>query len=457
MGPRVLVVGVMMGVLACAPFAGEACAASVRVVVLGPLDNQADAVQVLYAAAPGEANRLTATARTADPSSSQASWTFRDTGAPIEAGDGCFADPVGSVTCPLPPARPGHLWVVLNTQVTLGDGADTADLSGPYDVDAGAGDDTVAVHAGGASVALGDGADSAFADGGEMGADGGPGPDTFNASAAGAMEVSYDTSPAPVSVTLDGQANDGGIGEGDDVRAGVTGITGSHGPDVLDARGANGRVKLIGSDGDDVLYAPDGGGDLDGQAGRDVLYGGPGPDELHGGLDGDQLFGGDGNDGLGAGPGTALVDGGPGSDAYTIGDADVTVRARDATPDVLRCYRSPRTLHVDLVDGLVDCAPAILRAAPKPRIDRHRRLHLTVSCPRSAHERCVGTVRIGDGHRRALGFARVVIASDHRATLLVRLRRLPTEPLNARFRTHRTRPPASERVTELSLGAVPHA
>jgi hypothetical protein len=52
------------------------------------------------------------------------------------------------------------------------------------------------------------GRDTAAADAGVWGVDGGPGPDATGASGTAELEAQYGTAPGPVSVSLDGQAND---------------------------------------------------------------------------------------------------------------------------------------------------------------------------------------------------------------------------------------------------------
>jgi len=53
-----------------------------------------------------------------------------------------------------------------------------------------------------------EGTDSAIADAGEWGVDGGPGPDVIATSGSAKVGVGYATEPTAVSVSLDGQAND---------------------------------------------------------------------------------------------------------------------------------------------------------------------------------------------------------------------------------------------------------
>lgn len=162
-----------------------------------------------------------------------------------------------------------------------GPGAD--DLSGFY------GDD----------VLLGNGGPDVFEAGAnEDGSDtivGGPGVDL----------VTYLARSAGVSISLDGVANDGEAGEGDDVGGDVEHLTGSKGPDRLTGDGDDNTLR--GLDRDDVLDGKGGDDRLEGDEGADDLTGGPAVDALYGGPGGDHL---DADDGV-----ADLADGGTGTDS----------------------------------------------------------------------------------------------------------------------------------------------
>jgi Ca2+-binding RTX toxin-like protein len=144
-----------------------------------------------------------------------------------------------------------------------------------------------------AVVDLGDGDDILKVPSGTL--DGGTGADTMRVSdPAGASTVTYATRTTGVSVTEDGQANDGEPGEHDDVGYGIRAIRGGSGDDVL-----------AGGPTDDVLV---------GNAGNDRLDGGGDDDIMTGGLGDDVLLGGDGDDYLIGQEGADLLRGGPGKD-----------------------------------------------------------------------------------------------------------------------------------------------
>ena len=141
--------------------------------------------------------------------------------------------------------------------LTGGDGADTLDGGADHDdLDGGADRDTLTGGLGPDSVDGGDGFDVvSYA---ERRPDGG-GDDG-------------------VQVSLDGQANDGESGEGDNVSVDVEDITGGEGPDVL---GGSDRANLlIGNGGNDLLQGGTGVDQFVGAAGDDVIAARDGAREL---------------------------------------------------------------------------------------------------------------------------------------------------------------------------------
>ena len=124
----------------------------------------------------------------------------------------------------------------------------------------------------------------------------------------------------PVTVTLDGIANDGAAGENDNVRPDVDGILGSPANDTLDAAGAPGAHGFEGELGDDRLVGGPDADTLDGGLGADALAGLGGNDVLYSGGDereapaADRLDGGDGDDSFVGGFGPEDMVGGAGVD-----------------------------------------------------------------------------------------------------------------------------------------------
>ncbi len=189
--------------------------------------------------------------------------------------------------------------------------------------------------------------DSLIAEDSYEGADtylGGPGND----------DLSYYLRFDPIRVTLDGVANDGGAGEGDNVGADIETIGGGQGDDVL--IGDDGPQHMYGSGGNDVLLGHGGADRLDGNDGADSLEGGAGADRLEGGCHDDLLDGGPGQDEL-------LADHGC-SDLFARGAHDVLL-ARDGEPDLVFCSGPGGTIAdravVDAVDNATLTGPGACR------------------------------------------------------------------------------------------------
>jgi Ca2+-binding RTX toxin-like protein len=126
----------------------------------------------------------------------------------------------------------------------------------------GAGNDTIHGGAGNDTIAAADGDDTL---------DGGPGAD-FLSGWTGFDIVTYADYTVPVTVTIDGTANDGAAGEGDNVYTNVEEVIGGHGKDKL--TGNSGTNFLFGGDDNDSLFGLGGNDVLNGQAGVDTVDGG---------------------------------------------------------------------------------------------------------------------------------------------------------------------------------------
>jgi Ca2+-binding RTX toxin-like protein len=155
----------------------------------------------------------------------------------------------------------------------------------------------------------GAGADQLLGQDGNDTLDGGPGDDVLTGGSGTDTYRSSDTGPdgadvmngdgdistyasrtTPVTVTLDGVANDGAPGEGDN-NIGIINLIGGSGRDVLTGDATNSIIS--GGPGNDALEGGPGSDFLSGNQGDDVLSGGPGVTAVP---DGDSLFGGDGTD-----------------------------------------------------------------------------------------------------------------------------------------------------------------
>jgi len=289
---------------------------------------------------------------------------------------------------------------------------------------------------------LGDGDDTARVVGtiptrftGGTGADsliGGPADDSFNSEpvnlpppdgpdamvgGAGRDTVSYGGGHRGVSVSLDGVANDGDPGEGDDVGADIEVVFGTAGDDTF--IGAAGAQSFLGEDGDDVL---DGGG------GRDTLVGGDGTDLVSyarerapvrirvsryedetsdltptgnpdvfddvegviGGQAGDVLIGDGFSNRLIGGRGNDRIAGGKGADVIDGGDGNDSIDAFDKARDQVACGSGRDGLLADSRDAATRCearqrGPALTVSA---LVLRRGQFHAIGRCSRYAVEPC---------------------------------------------------------------------
>lgn len=232
------------------------------------------------------------------------------------------------------------------------DGNDQLTGAGSDDIlDGGAGADTLAGAGGRDHLTGGDGPDS-FAGGGDL------------------DEASFADRFTPVSVSIDGVANDGSPGEGDNVKGDVETLRGGADNDTL--QGSGDAETLLGGAGNDTLLGLGGVDVLIGDAGADVLSGGAGTDTaswaiyqtpvvvsidgvandgapgegdrvdsdvetLVGGAASDVLTGGAGRNTLFGGPGNDVLDGGLGPDQlYGGAGLDAVTYSARTVPIVVR-------------------------------------------------------------------------------------------------------------------------
>ena len=212
-----------------------------------------------------------------------------DAGDAVGAGAGCgMVDPV-TVACQT--AGIARLFVAgLDRDDTI---ASSASLVAT--IDGGDGADVLSANGPGSLLRGGTGTDT-LTGLARTRLDGGPDADVLQ-SLGTADTADYGARVTPVEVSLDGVANDGGAGEGDDVRPGVDSIVGGTEDDTLKGDGAGNQ--LSGGPGDDELGGAGNGDVLDGGPGDDVLSGGPGGDVFRVGpvQDGaDDFAGGSGED-----------------------------------------------------------------------------------------------------------------------------------------------------------------
>jgi Ca2+-binding RTX toxin-like protein len=158
------------------------------------------------------------------------------------------------------------------------------------------GDDTINGFGGDDQIDGGNGNDLlSGGDGNDSFAEGTPGNGADVMSGGDGLDrVSYSESYNPVSVTLDGVANDGQAGEGDNVGVDVETVLGGVADDTLVGNAA--ANTLIGDSGNDNLQGSGGDDYLNGGYGNDTISGGDGADTMQGDLGDDTITGGDGAD-----------------------------------------------------------------------------------------------------------------------------------------------------------------
>ncbi len=235
------------------------------------------------------------------------------------------------------------------------------------EVELGDGSDRIDFRDLGGSVAGGPGDDEIVVAGPPHVLTGGPGADLLDARLAPGSAISYAGHSAGVTVSVNGLADDGAAGEGDNVLGSLGSIEGGSGDDTLtagpDSTGLTGGAgddtlvgspegeSLLGQEGDDDIQAGDGTDFLEGGPGADRLGGGPGVDEA-GYADHDEalrLSIGDGPGDGAAGEGDDILGdvenltGGRGSDLL-IGDDDGNRMIAYAGQDVLRGGGGPDEL-----------------------------------------------------------------------------------------------------------------
>lgn len=266
---------------------------------------------------------------------------------------------VGGLLLPVAPAQAAALTcngLAVTITGTAGNDA-IIGTAGNDVISAGAGNDIVAALGGDDTVCLGPGDD--LLDGGAgadtMVADSvADGADTFvgnSAAPAGRDVALYTARSTPVNVSLDGVANDGAAGEGDNIATDVAEVDGGSAGDVFDATAATsqtvlqggggndtltGNFDLVGGPGDDTLTLVGGSsGSLIGNDGNDTLIGGPVRDNLSGGNGVDRLLAGGGDDELFGGAGNDVLQGEAGTDDLFGEDGDDQLIGGLGTDDLI--------------------------------------------------------------------------------------------------------------------------
>lgn len=255
-----------------------------------------------YTADPGEANNLTVT-------DSGGTLTFADPSVPMTATSGCEPagpNPAGtSVMCPQAGVNP--ILVIdlddLDDQTTFVGQVNSAisQFGGP-----------------GADILRGSSASLSNRIEGEGG------PDDLVGGSDNHDQVDYGARLAPITVSLDGQANDGEAGEGDNVRNSVEDVGTARANDLVTGNALPNTIRAAAGDdtvragaGNDVVVGDTGNDSVDGETGNDTVDGGPGKDLVLGGDGDDSLIAGDILNGVADG-GADILSGGPGIDEASV-------------------------------------------------------------------------------------------------------------------------------------------
>lgn len=335
--------------------------------------------KVVFAGAPGEANRLTVSV--AGEEGDFLMLRLLDSAAPIQPGPGCGGGGAAGVAVLCRVHKPtvgdgyacfkgcfadsGTAWG-LNLRFALGDAGSRLDTtalpasvpnkaeyapSAPIEVTVlpGAGNDTVLTGPGPDRVEPSRGADLIRTGEGGDAFRGGPvadGPDDVDLGDAYEDTIDYSERRKDIHYDPNGRADDGAAGEGDELGAAGTVRTGTGADTLVSAggdslqygatlSGGRGADRLLGSPRSDSLFGGPGNDDLFGGAGNDWLLdptyggegrsgddsgvGGPGGDLLELGSGDDEASGGSGRDKIEAGPGDDRVAGGPDHDRIRLG------------------------------------------------------------------------------------------------------------------------------------------
>ncbi|WP_022930494.1 hypothetical protein [Patulibacter americanus] len=408
---------------------------------------------ITYQAGPGETNRVTVNWGTGRPSFDDVTEVEDN----MTFGPGCNEN--GSrVIVQCEGASPTATVVV-----RLGDGDDRAQVVGAFTDNARgkrhelygeAGNDVLLSQEGSDLLDGGEGNDELQPDDMDSGGQASPGDTVAGGPGQDKLQL-VDSPQDTLRASLDGIADDGGPGEGDNYL-----------PDIEDIQGARGASNtLIGTPGPNTIQM------ISDDRTPNALIGGGGDDRLLGSSGDDALDGGDGNDTLVGGAFNDTLIGGPGVDALD-GDGDTLypgndrIEARDGIAESINCGIGADTAIIDAADIVpadggsiceaVDraAAPPVDggKSAPTPKAVpairsrslayRKGRVAVSVSC-RAGGPRCTGTLRVRTAKKVRVGRkrstvtivqARYSVAAGKSATVRAR----PTSRGRALLRRTRT-------------------
>ena len=328
--------------------------------------------------------------------------------------------------------------------LTGGPGNDTIlGYGGNDNIDGGEGNDVVDGGEGDDQVRGGAGDDEMWGDHyKEPGADlldGGPGTDTTE---EWGIPSDLDRQPR-ATVTLDGVANDGRPGEGDN----VVGIERVRPPVVGD---------YVGSDGPDDIKilnpGNEGPSSLTGLGGNDILVGYDFDDVVDGGAGNDTVEGGRGNDTVTGGPGRDTIYGDATSShcswySCKIPFGNDVIQARDGEQDNIDCGIGTDTAVVDKIDVVANCetvegadsngppAGAVAFTVKRTKLGTlaKKGLKVAVTCPsacKASGTLLLGGKKVGSGRAQGAGTVSVKLKLDRKGKR--RIKRLSKAKLTVR-------------------------
>jgi Ca2+-binding RTX toxin-like protein len=275
----------------------------------------------------------------------------------------------------------------------------------------------------------------------------------------------YSARAAPVSVSLNGSADDGEGGEKDNVASDVENLVGGSADDQL--AGNDGDNALLGNAGNDILGGGGGNDQLDGSAGDDTLAGGTGSDSIVGGdgtdtasyaeagagvrvvLDGkpgdgaagendsvdtesvtgspadDTLIGNGGANALAGGGGNDRILGGNGVDALDGGPGDDILQSLDGEKETVTCGDGEDGVVSDRDDVRTDCDYIKYRPLAASATALHvsgGAVRAPVRCSPATAEGCRGRISLKAG-RTTLGTLTYKLTAGRRWVAKVKLSR----------------------------------
>jgi Ca2+-binding RTX toxin-like protein len=316
-----------------------------------------------------------------------------------------------------------------------GDGNDRIDGFGGADqVLGGAGDDQLEGNGGTDVVLGGDGNDTLAGDDQASPAadviDGGAGNDLLK----DYVEYGTDLHP-PADVSLDGVANDGRAGEGDDVRGVERMIAYVSGTFVLTDGAEDWQVWSNMNSGDSTVMAGGGNDRVVGEDGKEAIDGGPGDDYLEGGKNHDTIVGGPGRDTIFGDETDSSCNADYPESCVRYGN-DV-IDARDGEADQIDCGPGTDRAVVDAADVVAATCEQVERggaggtggrfqAAAGTKLARVLRkglkLRLTGAAP--------GVTTVVARHKgKVVARRKVTVGADGTATVTLRLRKAPARRL----------------------------